>query len=373
MQNEPGWISSQVDPFWHRLCRFFILKSQAKRKKAYQVLLQEKQTLGISGEILNPDASELILEGTYGALPEIHVDEGHGAIFPLPLSPPHRFSWYQTLVKISHVYKKMNRLEDRVEKTRNTPQENIVRRFEGIISEWNSINSDYVTVVQELRYLESWIPQLERHYKEEALQNRKPASHLIVDAVFKGDTRLFESLREILKPHRVMKRSFLPDELEEVPTGFISLPIATDISDSKFIKEIEGAIETHWNHSAWAKEQGVRFQIEWKHIPRNKAFSSGKEGLAEHLKRFPSDFAVLTTGGLTTHVKDQALVLGLAKTNPRTLAHEIGHILGFSDCYLRTLTGQAIFGLGVLEWDNPVYPDDLMCDNTVGEPRVEVW
>ena len=82
---------------------------------------------------------------------------------------------------------------------------------------------------------------------------------------------------------------------------------------------------------------------------------------------------MITTGGLTTYVKDRFLVLGPGAISPRTLAHEMGHLMGFDDCYLRTLTSQWVFGLGVLEWDNPLYPDDLMCDNSVGEPRVEIW
>ena len=47
--------------------------------------------------------------------------------------------------------------------------------------------------------------------------------------------------------------------------------------------------------------------------------------------------------------------------------------MGFGDCYVRTLGSEGLFGLAVLEWDNPYYPDDLMCDNTVGVPRAEQW
>jgi hypothetical protein len=72
-------------------------------------------------------------------------------------------------------------------------------------------------------------------------------------------------------------------------------------------------------------------------------------------------------------VKGSTIVLGPGKITPRTIAHEIGHLFGFNDCYLRTMTAQGLYGIGLLEWDNPLYPDDLMCDNLVGEVHSEIW
>jgi hypothetical protein len=169
-----------------------------------------------------------------------------------------------------------------------------------------------------------------------------------------------------------MKRPFLPESLED-SDGLIILPIYTDINNHRFLAEVEGALNTHWNQSSWAKEQGVGFYIRWSFVPVDRRLASGQDSFLLHLARFPKDKASLTTGGLTTYVRGNTLILGPGSIQPRTIAHEIGHLLGFGDCYLRTLTSQGIFGLGILEWDNPFYPDDIMCDNTVGEPRVEVW
>jgi hypothetical protein len=69
------------------------------------------------------------------------------------------------------------------------------------------------------------------------------------------------------------------------------------------------------------------------------------------------------------------MVLGLGPLQPRTLAHEFGHLIGFEDCYFRTLSPVAGGWLGVeiQERDNPLYPDDLMCDNERGSAWAMDW
>lgn len=181
-------------------------------------------------------------------------------------------------------------------------------------------------------------------------------------------------LRDLLRPRRVLPRAFLPDTLEGHRSKKpIDLPITTDVVDPRFLREVEGSLDTHWNQSPWAKRERISFRISWKRIAVNRRFRERREGLSEHLLRFPETSASMTTGGLTTYVKGSTLILGPGKILPRTLAHEIGHLLGFGDCYLRTLSGQGLLGSAVLEWDNPLYPDDIMCDNGVGVARAEAW
>jgi hypothetical protein len=72
-------------------------------------------------------------------------------------------------------------------------------------------------------------------------------------------------------------------------------------------------------------------------------------------------------------VQGRALVLGTGSIDGRTLAHELGHLIGFSDCYFRTLSGQGLGGLAIFEWENPFFPDELMCDNQHGTVNRAAW
>jgi hypothetical protein len=366
-QSHPGWASTRADHFWQSIGRKLIIQCQKERKLIYAKLLRERKNLGLSTDLFEPTASEIQTRGKYGVLPEVYVDYSSGAIFPAPISAPHRFSWYQLNLMSGSILRKLRKFETHLERFFLLPREQKKTAYEQIAAEWIGVNSLFIVLAQQIRYLNAWLPQLEIH--QNSFEDR------IIQSFFdeSADPTKMETLREDLKPHRVIKRSFLPDRLVSASAGVIVLPITTDVTDKNFLLETEGALDTHWNQSFWAKSHQVSFYIRWIPIQKNLAFTEGKETLVQHLLRFPTSSAGLTTGGLTTHVHKQILVLGPGKIRPRTLAHEIGHLLGFDDCYLRTLSGQNIFGRAILEWDNPIYPDDLMCDNMVGEPHVEVW
>lgn len=224
----------------------------------------------------------------------------------------------------------------------------------------------------EARYLDTWTPRLAR---VDSSGGDPPASsgRLLIEALRAGDPESVRSLRERFRPKRVVKRMFLPGDLSRVPSGEVAIPIVTDIDSDSFFRELEGAIDTHWNRSPWGRRNKLRFKILWTRVPKDLAFAAGLITLREHLAKFRDGPAILTTGGATIHVLGRALILGPAPVDARTLAHEFGHLLGFEDCYFRTLSGQGIFGLAVLEWANPFFPDELMCDDTVGVARALAW
>lgn len=373
LQNQPTWIAIHADPFWRDLTRKVILDSQRVRSEVFEKLLQEKKALQSNEDLRDPNEAELILEGTYRKLPEVYVDQGHGAVFPVPLARPNRFSWFQTAYSAFQTHRHFRSLLHTLSAPtpEKLPEASVrLKSFETHVNRWHGLNAEYVSVIQKLRYLESWVPQLLENLKKHQARGSEPASHLVIQALFSKNPKIFESLQELLKPHRVVHQTFLPQELQP---GIIPFPISTDIQNTKFLKEIEGALETHWNQSPWAKSQNIRFKIRWKKVKENASFGEGRQTLQQHLAQFPVNHAIITTGAMSTHVKNRALIFGLGKINARTIAHEIGHLLGFSDCYMRTLTDQGAYGMGVLEWDNPVYPDDIMCDNSLGVARVEAW
>lgn len=368
-QVDPSPFARDADRVWRAIGMRLVSETQARHDGIQARLTAAAAELPRESVDLPDDrAEELATAGTYGRLPEVLVDRDPGAIFPMPIGKPLRFSWYQAAADARRLLADQDRFIAGFERwIRLAPRERVARYGE-ISGAWDHLHARAAKLARQVRYLETWVPQLTRQWI--TAKGGRPPQYLLTAAIQNGDPRLMDLLREIMRPTRIMKRSFLPPELKP---GVVPLPIATDINDRRFIAEIEGALATHWNQSSWARDQKVRFEIDWTRIPRDEEFARGRISLDEHLARFPRDRAAITTGGLSTYVHGQALVLGPGSIDPRTLAHELGHLLGFGDCYLRTLSSQGTLGLAVLEWDNPLYPDDLMCDNAVGAPRAEAW
>jgi hypothetical protein len=366
-QADPGWLPRHADRVWRRLALALAEDVRERRADLQRRILAGVATLKEKPDVPEEDESELETRGTYGRLPEVRVDVGTGAIFPMPWNKPQRMSWYQAAHQAVRLRRDLRRLDRLLASWEEEEPEGRATKFAPVANAWEKAGTSHVRLSQLIRYLEEWVPQLERQWVNAG--KALPESYKLIAALQKSDRTTLDALRLQLRPRRVIQRDYLPRNL----AGTVRLPIATDVQDRKFIAEIEGAVDTHWNQSPWAKGLGIRFAIRWTFVPKSPEFALGRITLLEHLSRFPKGSAILTTGGLTPHVTGRALVLGPSKINPRTLAHELGHLLGFGDCYLRTLSGQGVFGLGVLEWDNPLFPDDLMCDNTVGVARAEVW
>ncbi len=387
-----------MDSIWKSLALQSLEQIQAERKTCVEELAEIQKSVPRAAneaedEIENED-QDLVTEGKYTQLPVVMVDEDPGAIFPMSWSRPHRISWYEEALGAQHVLRGLKRLQSRLEEwagdTKALAPTQKMEAYSKTDAEWSGLQAQVLTLTRQMRYLDFWIPPLHQEWKQAKAIGRKPASVEIVESLLRADSTDFSNLRQALRPRRVIQPAFLPKELhpdqspdqsDDIPLEpvFITLPIATDITDRKFIAEVDGALIAHWNQSPWAKEEGVSFRIQWTLLPLDKSFLHGKSTLEEHLARWESKSSAnagtahITTGGLTTYTRGSTLVLGPGKINPRTIAHELGHIMGFADCYLRTLSGQGFFGEAVLEWDNPLYPDDLMCDNNVGVPRAEAW
>jgi hypothetical protein len=132
------------------------------------------------------------------------------------------------------------------------------------------------------------------------------------------------------------------------------VPIYTDIEDQAFVASVKRIIE-----STWQLQDGMnsfRVELDISHVSTdllygdsNKPVLGQRVDISGHLRRFPSGAAILTTGALTTHVQNYAIVLGPHAIAPRVLAHEFGHILGFRDSYVRGYEDLGENGFQVME------------------------
>lgn len=132
------------------------------------------------------------------------------------------------------------------------------------------------------------------------------------------------------------------------------VPLYTDIKDKNFIAAVKQMIEAVWRFTA--NDTTYRVGIEISYLPSEVLYANFEKpaageqiDLAEHLRHFPANAAILTTGALTTHVEKNAIVLGPHSISARVLAHEFGHILGFRDRYIRGYRDLGKDGFEVLE------------------------
>jgi hypothetical protein len=132
------------------------------------------------------------------------------------------------------------------------------------------------------------------------------------------------------------------------------VPLFTDIKDHAYVTAVKEIIENTWQ----LKDGKNRYRVELvvTHIStealypnKDKPSAGQKIEIRRHLERFPSGAAILTTGALTTHVQERAIVLGPHPIAPQVLAHEFGHILGFRDRYVRGYKNLGEHGFQVVE------------------------
>lgn len=154
--------------------------------------------------------------------------------------------------------------------------------------------------------------------------------------------------------------------------AYLTLAVSTDIESAAFRKALKKTVETRF--SGLASALSVKLEMKLSYLSP-EALYHGKPPIHgsrldvnQHIRRFGDNTAVITSGAQTTHAfVGQHIALGGSPTTRRTLAHEVGHILGFNDIYLRSFVAHPSPRYGVVysEWKG--ISNDIMGNNNSGE------
>lgn len=196
----------------------------------------------------------------------------------------------------------------------------------------------------------------------------------------KREGELLQRKIEARQPRKVAVPSFVSMRMKDRDTldgkcrVELTLPVYSDIVEQRFLEIAERVVEKFWrvedSQTIYCLDVELR-QIDPKTLYDGKVPRRGYQiDVNAHVKLFPPDGAVLTTGARTTHaIVGRYVALGPGRTLDRTLAHEFGHMLGFVDRYVRGFRDIGPDGYEILE---AVYdPSDLMAAPGSGQIYAE--
>lgn len=289
--------------------------------------------------------SEIVRREAPGLLPDLADDAppqpvvfGYGLLPPIgpnpEAAPPEDtsplFRSYSWPLTAQYVQVERGRIETAWQRlgALGTPVD--LDRLSALVDEYHQLVKNQETIDQHVQYNRFW--------QRSVAENREKFDRLdgLYDRLRRGDTDTESTIRDLLG------RPAVPEfvSLRQDPTGtVVVLPVYTDIEDAVYLARVEEAAEGLW----WADGGAWRLDVVFHVVPPAQLYAPeaaptrGQHiDLNSHVARFPSDGAVLTTGAESTHaLVGRAVLLGAGAMTGRTIAHEIGHLLGFPDGYVR--------------------------------------
>lgn len=291
----------------------------------------------------------------YQILPRIVTDGPTGSA-----TKPHvaSYSWPLSETLISREMTALDHLQSDLAKVSQKPSAEKRVAYETIIEEYKKSVERRRLIDADINYNWLWQRQIA---DDRALFDRLTAR---LNAVLHQPQRPAPHLTEtsVIEPK--------PPEFVRVTEAGgarnVAVPLYTDILDAAFVDSFRSAIEMHWHVRDGDDEYRVVLTIRTispEHLycaPKGDdkapdehcapATKGDHIDLEAHVARFPAGAAVLTTGAASLQlVDDRAIVLGPHDVQPRALAHEFGHVLGFPDAYLRGYKDLGADGFEVME------------------------
>ena len=159
----------------------------------------------------------------------------------------------------------------------------------------------------------------------------------------------------------------------------LPVTVCTDIEDQDFLQVFEAGVHAAYSLSPAVRALRFSVDLNWRLVRAEVLYPDGPpdHGVMIDVKTHRSLFSdcplVLTTGASSTNaLVGDRIVLDTSPVSRRTLAHEFGHLLGFSDAYIRGYDGEPDdpYGVVLVEWTG--LTDDLMGSPGGGQVNKEM-
>ena len=247
--------------------------------------------------------------------------------------------------------------------------------LEPMVTEFEQLRAKVRSIENHLGYHATWQQDVITHPAYFADRNRIHALVLEWREVSErdGGSERAESLRREIG-NRLAPFQATPGLVLKVNADglkILEVKVVTDIEEGIFLEAFRRGVEAAFTESPAATQSKFRIELIVEQVLPEQLYPEEvpKRGAAivkeDHLGQFPEGALVLTTGAARTHAYvGHYIQLGSEPRTPRSLAHEFGHLIGFSDAYLRAFekSPNDPFGCVFIEWSG-------LQDNLMGSPH----
>ena len=286
----------------------------------------------------------------YQMLPQITSPQ----LSPKPVTS-FSYSWAITEGYISGERAKLARTLAKVKRLNEAAPVSRPTLLSGLVRDYRELVSNHRTIDQYIQYNRFWQRSIALD------RSRFDQLTALYEQMRSGDSDTSDAIRKVLGTPRA------PDFIRVERSGnstVLRIPVNTDIQNPAYIAQVENVVEKFWTASDDSGHYSVDLQFRILSPDRVYAGSTAPQvgarvDISSHAARFPNGAGILTTGAEFTHASvGRYVALGPGALAPRTLAHEFGHLFGFTDGYIRGYRDLGEEGFEILELTS--FFDDIM-------------